>query len=394
MVDVLLTGGGVEGTATVTATLGTRTAQATVTLFGSAKNLTAAPEQGSVEIGGSVFVVLTVTDGAGNPVSGLQIAPVTSKEVVGPEGVTSPVLVVTEKATAATTTSEVGVGYSKDKIAAKAADNIPACGDDNTGSLNSPSTEVFTTDGTNAAGKCVVQVTAPAAEGTQKAATRGVHTLNFQVSSTVKASAMIEVAGAPASITTDAADRVDTSSTTEITVSVWDDDDVLVGITEVKVRKVAGDGLIEDNGADNTEMTSNGKSKFTLIAPSESGSIEILITAGKAAPHRLTVHFGEEVMEEPVEPAMPDDEAATLSGNAPLMIFSGGSVADLHSAAEAACAGGAVIWVHDGSSWQVYSTTAIAIANSAFNAAFADGFDGATAVWVASCEADGMEDEG
>ena len=44
---------------------------------------------------------------------------------------------------------------------------------------------------------------------------------------------------------------------------MWDDEDVLVGITDVKVRKVGGDGLIEDNGADNTEKTSNGKSKFT-----------------------------------------------------------------------------------------------------------------------------------
>ena len=91
---------------------------------------------------------------------------------------------------------------------------------------------------------------------------------------------------------------------------------------------------------------------------------------------------------------MPEDETPSLSGNPPLMIFSGGSVADLHSAAEAACAGGAVIWVHDGSSWQVYSTTAIAIANSAFNAAFADGFDGARAVFVKECEPDAMEDEG
>ena len=125
IVDVLLTGGGVEGQAVVTARLGTRTDTVTITLFGSAKNLTAEPEQGSVEIGGSVFVVLTVTDGAGNPVSGLQIGPVSSKEVVGPEGVTSPVLVVTEKATAASGDGEVGVGYSMDKNAAKAADRIP-----------------------------------------------------------------------------------------------------------------------------------------------------------------------------------------------------------------------------------------------------------------------------
>ena len=53
VVDVVLTGGGVEGIATVTATLGTRTSDATVTLFGNAKNLTAEPDQGSIEISGS-----------------------------------------------------------------------------------------------------------------------------------------------------------------------------------------------------------------------------------------------------------------------------------------------------------------------------------------------------
>ena len=37
VVDILLTGGGVEGQAVVTARLGTRTATATVTLFGTAK---------------------------------------------------------------------------------------------------------------------------------------------------------------------------------------------------------------------------------------------------------------------------------------------------------------------------------------------------------------------
>ena len=114
-----LNGGGVEGVATVTATLGSRSASVDVTFFGTAKNLTAEPQQGSVEIGGSVYVVLTVTDGAGNPVSGQVIEPVATKEVVGPGD--DPVLVVTEKVTAATTESAEGVGYSKDLIAAKAA---------------------------------------------------------------------------------------------------------------------------------------------------------------------------------------------------------------------------------------------------------------------------------
>lgn len=311
---VTLNGRGVEGTATITATLGTRTATATVTLFGTAKNLTAEPMQGSVEIGGDVYVVLTVTDGAGNPVRGLVIAPVTAKEVVGPEGVEDPVLLKTEQATAEVAgESAVGVGYSKDLIRPAAqGGNIPACGDDNTGSLASPETEVFDTDGTNDKGQCVVRITAPEADPTDpttKDATRGAHTLNFQVSATVKASATIEVAGKPDSITTDAPARVEAGSVTTITVSVWDDTGVLVGITSVKTRKVDGGGLIEDEGEGGSEMTNDGQSKFTFIAPTNPGSSEILISAGTIN-LRVPIAIGpEEVVEEEV--VIPDLAAPT-----------------------------------------------------------------------------------
>ena len=269
-------------------------------------------------------------------------------------------LVTTEKVTAGSGDGLVGVGYSMDKNAAKAADRIPACGEDNR-DINTTEgglQELFESEGTNDAGKCVVHVTAPAAEGTQKAATRGVHTLNFQVSATVKASAEIEVAGAPASITTNAADRVETSSTTEITVSVWDDENVLVGITDVKVRKVAGDGLIEDNGADNTEKTSNGQSKFTLIAPSESGSIEILITAGKAEPHRLTVHFGEEP--EPPTPPAPEIAVSGQSGN--IGIQNAASLEALLDALECGDQRGTSVTING----YIYAVGAPSVANAAF----------------------------
>ena len=338
-------------------------------------------------------------------------------------------------------------------------------------------------------------MTAPAkADGAAKDATRGVHTLNFQVSSTIKASATIEVAGAPASITTNAPAEVDPASVTEITVSVWDDEGVLVGITEVRVRKVGGDGLIEDAGDNGAEKTVNGQSKFTYISPS-SGSAEILITAGKVN-FRLPLTVREEVEPSDTAPTLPDapefvsisrnpdgtlrvvttprtppeglviesqvarndgdwvavpegapeagdyngrarfvdgDLASrwrfsfnsvtvdpepevteppavteppeeptdpeppvepTLTGSGALRIFSGGSVEDLHSAAEAACPGGADIWLQDSEgTWQRYSTTRPAFTNAPFNAAFAGGL-GQTAVFLSICEADAMEDEG
>ncbi len=311
---VVLNGEGVEGQAVITARIGTRTKSVTVTLYGTAKNLTAEPQQDSIEIGGEVFVVLTVTDDAGHPVSGQVISPVSSEEVVGPPGVDKPVLVVTEKDTPipspAVGDTALGRGYSKDKPKVESAAAIPACGDDNldTDTTTSGLQELFgpndgTTDvgtgvnvgkneGTNDNGQCVVHVSAPDLTGTDKDATRGVHTLNFQISSSIKASATIEVAGKPASISTDAPAMVDPASVTEITVSVYDDTDVLVGITDVKVRKVDGGGLVEDAGTDGMEKTSNGQSEFTFIAPSSVGTAEILITAGDVS-QRVMLTIGE-----------------------------------------------------------------------------------------------------
>lgn len=317
---VTLNGKGVEGQAVVTARIGTLTDSVTVTLFGTAKNLTAEPEQGSVEIGGSVFVVLTATDDAGNPVSGLQIAPVSDEEVVGPSD--DAVLVATEKTTPAPATGDslVGRGYSEDKPAVGDAAAIPACGDDNTDTDADTSglQELFgpndgtgdAGEGTNDKGQCVVYVTATEdTEDATKSATRGVHTLNFAIGD-VKASATIEVAGSPHSITTDAPASVDPASVTEITVSVWDDTNVLVGITSVKVRKVDGGGLIEDQGEGGSEMTTNGQSKFTFIAPSSAGTAEILITVGDVS-QRVAITIGEPEDTGPTVVELTDGPAST-----------------------------------------------------------------------------------
>ncbi len=394
IVDILLTGGGVEGVATVTATLGTRKATATVTLFGSAKNLAAAPDQGSIEIGGSTYIVLTVTDGAGNPVAGQMITPVTAKEVEGPEGVDSPVLVTTEKATAADGDSLEGRGYSKDKPAVGKAAAIPACGDDNTdtdadtGGLQ----ELFGPDdgtgdageGTNAKGECVVQVTAPEdTTDATKNATRGVHTLNFQISATIKASAMIEVAGKPASITTDVTGMVDPSSVTKITVSVFDDEDVLVGITDVKIRKVGGDGLIEDA----KESTTNGKATFTFIAPSSVGTSEILITAGDVD-HRLSLQIGEAPVEpepEPEPPHVPALDRTPASTGYTLVVFNGGTVAELDAVLADVCGSSAAAYATNLGSYVSYLVGAPSVVNRAFNDLFADGIPASTPLLVGGC---------
>ena len=357
VVSVLLTGGGVEGIATVTARLGTRTAEAKVTLFGTAKKLTAEPLQNSIEIGGSTYIVLTVTDGAGNPVADQTVAPVTAKEVVGPA--TDAMLVTTEKGSTGDNAAAdaAGTGYSRDLIRPVAqGGNIPACGDDGRGRTATPVSEAFADDddGTNAKGQCVVYVTAPKATATAKAATRGVHTLNFQISTTVKASAEIEVAGAPASITTDAPESVDPGSVTEITVSVWDDTDVLVGITDVRTRKVDGGGLIEGAGDNGSEKTSNGQSKFTFLAPLSPGTSEILVTAGVgpgAVNQRVTIVVG--------EPPAPEPEGPAPTWNKPLVsgpnnvVWNGEDGADPSAGADG---GVTAIWAYNAGSgsWSGY----------------------------------------
>ena len=340
--SVTLVGGAVEGKATITATLGSRSKKVDVTMYGNAKNLAATPQQDSIEISGTVYVVLKVTDAADNPVSGQVIVPVSAKEVVGPAD--DAVLVVTEKDTAATDESAVGVGYSKDFIhPTDKAKNIPACGDDNTGSE-----EVFTVDGTDENGECVVHVKAPEAATAATSATRGLHTLNFQISAAIKASATIEVAGVPNSISTDAPESVDPASVTAITVSVFDDDDVLVGITSVKVRKVGGDGLIEDQGDGGSEMTSNGQSKFTFIAPSNAGTAEILITAGKVD-HRVTIIIGDPPEEAPDAP--PATWNAPLASGTHNLVWNGDDGADV---AAGAGEGVTAIWQWNGTGWDGY----------------------------------------
>ena len=383
---VTVRGEGVEGVATITATLGTRTATVDITMFGSAKNLAAVPDQGSVEIGESVYVVLTVTDGAGNPVSGATVIAGTPDEVVGPAD--DAVLVVTEKATPARadfSDDAVGVGYSKDKPAVGTAKAIPACGQDNsdtdgdTGGLQ----ELFATEGTNANGQCVVYVTAPEdTSDATKSATRGPHTLHFAVdgATTVKASATIEVAGKPDSITTDAPAMVDTASVTKITVSVFDDEGVLVGDRDVNIRKVGGDGLIEDAQS----STTNGKATFTFIAPSAIGSSEILISAGKVD-HRLTLQIGE-APEEPAPPAhVPALNKTPASTGFTAVSFNGGSVADLVAVVTDVCGPSASIYGTSLGEYVGYFVGSPDFVNRAFNDLYADGIDAGEAFLVGGC---------
>ncbi len=387
-VTVMLDGSNRPGDAVLTFTLGTMTTTATVTFYGDAKAVAVDAEQGSVEIGGSTFVVVTVSDSAGNPVAGHPIATGDIK-VTGPAVASTPVI--------------TGIGYAKD--VAGTANDLPACGADN---INTTAAGDGTT---NAAGKCVIRVfagekgtdpdgaplTNPVVSGSNPltapaaSATRGEHSIEVSVGGK-KATAMVSVAGAPASISTDAPDSVEPLSQTEITVTITDDEGVAAGATEVKVTKVDGSGIIEDAGTDNKEDTVDGVSKFTYFAGSAEGPVTIVVDAGKV---REVITLSVATPAPPVPPA-PEPGDGTLSGSGALRIFSGGSVEVLAAAAMDACPGGAVLWMQgaDGA-WLSYGTNRPAFVNLAFAAAFADGL-GQVAIFVSACDSGAMagEDDG
>ena len=406
-----LKGSGRAGSATVVVRAGDDlTDSVEITLAGAAKNLEAAAEQASVEIGGSVLVVLSVTDSGDNPVKGAKPIETAKDGIVGPD----------EDA------RTVKVAYNVAKDVTGTANDIPACGDKAAVDADSDAEPAIDAQdavpgGTNAAGKCVVQVSAPPEDDDtpgDQAATRGVNTLSFRLSDAADAdtaSVAIEVAGTPSSLTTDASEYVEPLSETTITVTVFDDEDVRVGVTAINVRKLEGGGIVEGAATEAEAKTSNGQAKFDFIAPSTEGTVTFVIDAGsgtKAIRQTVSLKVGtamEDVPVDPETPVVPDVETpvvpdvetpvmedATLTGSGSIRFFSGGSVDDLSAAATAACPGGAIVWVQaDDGTWPApLSTTAPAFANAPFTAAFPDGFDGPTGVWVSSCDEGDMDNEG
>ncbi len=212
-----------------------------------------------------------------------------------------------------------------------------------------------------------------------------------------KVTVELQVGGPPSSVTSDASEYVDPLSSTKITYTVWDDEDVRVGEVDVVIDQIEGDGKI--TAGEGTGRTKDGQGSFTFRAPLNEGTAVFLVTVNPGTSGEIqqpiSVVVGEAMPEEPDMPAMPDGDALSFLSPS-IASFSGGSVADLAAAAEAECPGGATYWVQasDGSWPAAYSTTVtVAIANSPFEAAWADGF-GMTAVFFSECEMDAMGDEG
>ena len=298
-------GTGTPGVATVTLTVGDLTQTVKVTLYGPAKDIAAEADQSSVQVGGSVFIVATVTDGAGNAVAGHSVTVLTS----GDDAIQAP---AGDDSVAVTTDGDV------EKDVTGTENDAPGCD-----------------SGTNAKGKCVVQVTAPNPDGTVRDATRGVHTITLSGSAPIaeadrKVQVEITVAGAVDSIETDAPERVAPGSRTDIKVTLKDDEGVLAGAQAVKVSQVDGPGRLI-GGAE--AITSNGSRTFTFRAANSMGTAEFdievrgLNTAGDAGTGKvlksesITIAIGDEPA-----PALPEQPtAAGITSDAPDRVEPGSS---------------------------------------------------------------------
>ena len=112
----------------------------------------------------------------------------------------------------------------------------------------------------------------------------------------LSASAEITVAGAAATVESDAPDYVEPLSDTKVTITVHDDEGVLVGATAINVVQVAGDGLTEGLLPVDAKQTHDGQASFTyaaglsgeavfrVIAGSGPGAVRDVITLSVGAP--------------------------------------------------------------------------------------------------------------
>ena len=288
---VTLTGGGVSGIATVTArlTTGTVAGEAKVTLYGAQASITAKADSSAIAVGEKTFIVVTVKDAAGNPVANATASTKAVTGVAGPDPSSNPVSVVR--------------GVNKDVDADGTADkgDLPSCESaaavttaEQSGDPPAPPLR-FASTGTNAAGQCVLQVEAigPSATVTNPMdfTSRGTHTITIVASANGTAPPRIEAAvveiqvgGAPATISSDAPASIEPSDELTVNVTVVDDEDVRVGRVTIEVIQTAGDGTIITPAA---AMTSDGRAKFTYLAPSTPGTVEFLVRT-KAANGAVT----------------------------------------------------------------------------------------------------------
>ncbi len=347
---------GSPGTATVTATIRGTSMSATtdVTFYGAATGIEIASDQDALQIGDSTFIVVTITDAAGSPVARHTLLD-TAVAVTGP-AVPSVAL-----AKAINVPKEVGPA---DGVVNGAIGELPFCQTgtavydttNNVNYLNPTPPGGDLNGGTNAQGKCVIQVTASGhATPTNPAddATRGVHTVKVTLSATASASVEISVGGAPTTIESDAPARIDPSAEITVNVTVLDDEGDRVGEVSIEVDQTAGDGkIITDIAA----MTASGRAKFTYLAPSTPGKAEFLVRTRNAlgavtASLPIIVTIGDAPEEAPEAPPATWNNDLVSGQN--LVVWNGADGAD---PSEGAADGVSAIWSYNtgSGSWDGY----------------------------------------
>ncbi|MCY4392276.1 MAG: hypothetical protein OXE43_09505 [Chloroflexi bacterium] len=368
-ITVALTGNGATGTAEVVfrhlASGLNHTAE--VVVHGDPASISAAADQGTIAIGGSTFIVVTIVDAEGNPTVGKH-AGVNSGQPLVP-GILGPEVPAGDRANPVTSNLNVDRNYPG------VANDIPACGnqlavvdDAATTDVDESTLNLQAADGTdvgsgtNTAGQCVIQVTAPDEPGAANDATRGTHTV--AISSLVAlggdltpridtVTVEIQVGGSPASIESDSPGRVDSLSSTSITVTVLDDEGVRVGAVPITVIKVEGSGQVDDVA---TGMTSDGRASFTYLAPLTPGEAVFLIRAGDAAKGQqiqdtITLAIGPEPEVAPEAPPATWNNELVSGQN--YVVWNGADGAD---PSEGAAEGVSAIWSYNSGSgsWDGY----------------------------------------
>ena len=364
--QVTLVPTGRAGVATVNFTMGELTAAVDVIFYGPAASISAAADQSSIAIGGATFIVVTVLDSGDNPVVGHTIG-TRSQGPAGGDADLDGVVGPAAKSVAVNVVDDRDKDADGDRTVDKG--DLPACnnqleadyataGEEEDGPTNlqagTPIADVGV--GTNSSGQCVLHVMAPASPTNPALnATRGTNTVHIagpgaSATDTSKDAAVeIQVGGAPTTISTDAPEYVEPLSSTTVTISVVDDEDVPVGAVTATVDQVEGDGKVLDP---EVTGTSDGVARFTYLAPSTPGTAVFRITAGSGAgtiASNVVLNIGSAPEEAPDAPPATWNDA--LVSGAQNVVWNGDDGADV---ADGSAEGVTAIWQWNGTGWDGY----------------------------------------
>ena len=321
--NVTLTGSDRAGIATVTLISGDLTTTIDIVMYGPVASISAAAEQGSIEVGGMTFIVVTAVDSGGNPVADATVDLDTDSDNGGIAG-------PAERANKVIVNSNRDKDVNRDRAVDKGditgcqdqnADAHATGGDDGDEPTNlqagNPLADIDA--GTNADGQCVIMVSSTNNDtpDTKDDTSRGTHTITLKADAldedSDKVSVAIQVGGPATSIESDAPVSINPSDELTVNVTVLDDQGVRVGEVTIEVIQTAGSGKVITDAASDT---SDGRASFTYLAPSTSGVVEFLVrTKDASTPPKVTAQLPIIITigdPEPEEPPAPVESAVSL----------------------------------------------------------------------------------